>query len=455
MPALPLEPLEPLLPLVPELPEAPPVPLVPALLCVPPVDEEPLTPAVPAVPPELPELPPWAPPVAPSSQMIPGVVQISSSSESLTSTPVAHATLATIPIHAPHAARRLSQTRAQRAEEWGGFELKHCRIASFIPQPDPGGSPLRYTPHFGRHSRAACVAEQRSRLPSGRDAADRSVRERSNGFSIRCVKALAQLGLSFNLVLSSACNSGGRPPPPASTDDYGRSGSGGSASTQQGNGGSGSGAGGGAGSFNGGGGSASSGAGAGGAGMGGSSPFDADCTPREDCLALCAAVGSNPSACGLGEPAQCACACEQRFRGPCPDELAAVVACAGDAPSIDCAERGRIFPGCEAQSVALELCDFRAREQLCAQAYPRCLAYCQPATLSFCPQGPATVSSCLCGCEATLIGNCETQFDAFMACAADAPSFSCDSNGREVPASCLAEWQTLQSCASGTPDAGN
>lgn len=188
--------------------------------------------------------------------------------------------------------------------------------------------------------------------------------------------------------------------------------------------------------------------------MGGGSPFDANCTPREDCLALCAALGSNPSACGLGEPSQCACACEQRFRGPCPDELAAVVGCAADAPSIDCAERGRIFPGCEAQSVALQLCDFRAREQLCAQSYPRCLAYCQPAALSFCPQGPASVTSCLCGCETTLIGACEAQFNAFMSCSADAPSFSCDSNGREVPASCLGEWQSLQSCASATPDAG-
>jgi hypothetical protein len=250
-----------------------------------------------------------------------------------------------------------------------------------------------------------------------------------------------------------ACGSSGRPPPPASSDHNGRSGSGGSASTQQGNGGSGSGAGGAAGSAStGAGGSASGGAGAG--GSGGSGPFDANCTPREDCLSLCASVGSNPSACGLGEPSQCACVCEQRFRGPCPDELAAVVACAGHAPSIDCAERGRIFPGCETQSVALELCDFRAREQLCAQSYPRCLSYCQPATLSFCPQGPATVTSCLCGCEATLIGNCEAQFDAFMACSADTPSFSCDSNGREVPAGCLGEWQTLQSCVSGTPDAG-
>jgi hypothetical protein len=185
------------------------------------------------------------------------------------------------------------------------------------------------------------------------------------------------------------------------------------------------------------------------AGSGGSGEPVPECIPRQACQRLCSAVGDDPSRCGLGNASQCGCICEDRFNSPCPDELDALVACIGDAPSIDCSARGRVFPGCEDQSFALEICDFRAREQLCASSYPACTSYCRGTQLAFCPLGPESLSSCLCGCEASLVTACSASFDAFMTCSAGAPTFTCDGAGHPQAASCSSEWQTLSSCMDG------
>jgi hypothetical protein len=189
------------------------------------------------------------------------------------------------------------------------------------------------------------------------------------------------------------------------------------------------------------------------AGAGATAP---SCTPRKGCQRLCQAFGADPAGCGVGDATQCGCICEERFNRPCPNELAALADCVGDAPSIDCSLRGRVFPGCESQSIALQLCDFQAREQLCAQSFPLCTPYCQALTLSFCAQGPASVTSCLCGCEATLATACASQFDAFMSCSNAAPAFTCDAEARPAATGCGLEWQSLQLCAGGAldPDAG-
>ncbi len=168
---------------------------------------------------------------------------------------------------------------------------------------------------------------------------------------------------------------------------------------------------------------------------------------------MCQSLGDDPSGCGLGNAAQCGCICEERFNGPCPDELGALVLCVGNEASIDCGVRGRIFPGCESQSLALEICDFRAREQLCAQSFPLCTPYCQALTSSFCPQGPESVTSCLCGCEATLVGRCGPQFSEHMACTSNAPEFTCDEAGRPLATTCPESWQALETCVQ-PPDAG-
>ena len=189
-----------------------------------------------------------------------------------------------------------------------------------------------------------------------------------------------------------------------------------------------------------------------------SDPPEPECVPREPCRRLCAAVGDDPANCGLGNRTQCGCICEDRFHGPCPEELEALTSCIGDTPSIDCSTRGRIFPGCENESFALELCDFRAREQLCASTYPACTAYCRGATLAFCPQGPETAASCMCGCEATLVTTCSSEFDAFMACTDNEPVFSCDGTGRLQANSCGDQWDALNGCmdaiVAGPADAG-
>jgi hypothetical protein len=210
-------------------------------------------------------------------------------------------------------------------------------------------------------------------------------------------------------------------------------------------------------------------AGSGGSAMAGSSgagattsgpdePVGPACIPSLGCRQLCDSLGTDPSGCGVGNAQQCGCICEDRFNGPCPDELAAVLSCVGDAPSIDCDVRGRIFPGCERESLALEVCDFQAREQLCAQSYPLCSPYCEAATLSFCSQGPESVTSCLCGCEASLVTRCPDELATFMSCSSNAPQFSCDTSGLPVATACPAEWQALQGCFSpgslGAPDAG-
>jgi len=183
------------------------------------------------------------------------------------------------------------------------------------------------------------------------------------------------------------------------------------------------------------------------------------CVPRQACQTLCSAVAADPSGCGLGNDEQCGCICEERFNGPCAAELDALIACTGPAPSVQCASQGRIFYGCESESVALDLCDFRAREQLCAQSYPRCTPYCQAATLSYCSRGPESVTSCLCGCEASFATPpCDAAFDAFMTCSSDAPDFTCNPSGLPAPTSCDSEWQSVLDCvapgAESAPDAG-
>lgn len=187
-------------------------------------------------------------------------------------------------------------------------------------------------------------------------------------------------------------------------------------------------------------------AGEGGASGGGPFPGEPSCIPRQGCQRLCSALAADPSACGLGNDRQCGCQCEERFNGPCPDELDALVTCVGETPSIDCRARGRIFAGCEEESFALESCDFQAREQLCAADHPECTPYCRGAVLAFCPLGPESVVSCLCGCEATLVTTCQTEFVAFMACTAAEPAFSCDDRGRIVATSCATEWAALALC---------
>jgi hypothetical protein len=194
------------------------------------------------------------------------------------------------------------------------------------------------------------------------------------------------------------------------------------------------------------------------AGAAGSSAEAPACPARPECQRLCSALADDPAACGLGDRQECACACEERFNGPCPDELAALSDCIRDAPSIDCAERGRIFPGCEDESFALEACDFSAREQLCASAYPACTPFCRGLRLAFCPAGPESAAACLCGCEATVVTRCAAELDAFMGCTGGEPTFACDADGRVLASSCEDEWQRLAACmavpAPGSADAG-
>jgi hypothetical protein len=263
--------------------------------------------------------------------------------------------------------------------------------------------------------------------------------------SPRAVRAFVFGCFAAALVSSLACGSSERPPGPGTSG----AGDGGS------NGGAGGAASGGSGES----GSASTdvgggtNAGSGGLGAGGSAPPEPPaCVPQQNCRTICSALAVDPSGCGFGHDGQCGCICEQRLNGPCPAELQALLACTGAAPSVQCSTQGRIFSGCESESVALELCDFRAREQLCAQSYPRCTSYCQAATLSYCPLGPESVSSCLCGCEASLAVTCAAEFDAFMVCSSDAPDFACDGLGRPTPEACSVEWQSLLDCSVGAPD---
>jgi hypothetical protein len=64
----------------------------------------------------------------------------------------------------------------------------------------------------------------------------------------------------------------------------------------------------------------------------------------------------------------------------------------------------------------------------------------------------------MCGCEATLVTTCASEFDAFMACSASDPAFSCDGSGRLQATSCDVEWDALDGCmdaiVAGPADAG-
>jgi hypothetical protein len=266
-------------------------------------------------------------------------------------------------------------------------------------------------------------------------------RARAGQVLIGCIRPFRLVGF----LCLVACASNDRPPRLNDTDEgatggrsTGGAGAAGATSTSTGQGGS----------ANAGIGGASGAAGISG---GGGEPLTESCIPRQGCQRLCDVLGVEP-ACGLGNVSQCGCACEERFNGPCPDELDALLTCTGDSPTIDCRVRGRIFPGCENESFALEVCDFRAREQLCAGSYPACTPYCRAAMLSFCPLGPESVASCLCGCEASLVTTCTTEFDAFMTCSGAAPAFTCDPDGRLLASSCGTEWQTLSACMTAAPE---
>jgi hypothetical protein len=252
-------------------------------------------------------------------------------------------------------------------------------------------------------------------------------------------------------LLYFACSGDGRPPAPG-----GEAGSGASAGgtiADGGEGGTSSGAGGAAGAT--GGDAGAAGGGLGGAGMGGSTPLRDDCTPSEACTSYCAALGPDTT-CGVGDAAQCACFCEDRYGDPCPAELAAVLECISErSASGDCSTRGRVIEGCEQETIALELCDLGGREQLCARNTPVCDPYCRATTLAFCNQSSESVGECLCGCEQNVSDRCETELQAFMTCADDDPTFSCGTSGELVPGSCSSEWQTFRTCLVGDqPDAG-
>jgi hypothetical protein len=264
------------------------------------------------------------------------------------------------------------------------------------------------------------------------------------------------LGLSAPIALAavllhSACSSEARPPAPMGAGSNARVGDAAGGSTSDDEQGGNAGAAGAAGAA----GDGSGGSGMGGAGMGGAPPLRDDCTPSEACQAYCAALGPDPS-CGVGTAAQCACLCEDRFHEPCPTELAAVLACvSSESASGDCRVGGRVIPGCEAESIGLELCDLGGLEQLCGSSTPVCDPYCRATTLSFCGKASESVGQCLCGCEKNIAGRCEVELQAFMSCAGDDPAFSCTAGGDLVPPSCPGEWQTFQTCLLGlAPDAG-
>lgn len=169
------------------------------------------------------------------------------------------------------------------------------------------------------------------------------------------------------------------------------------------------------------------------------------CEPSELCLNYCDQLGGAPE-CGMGGADQCPCICEEGFNRACRAELLAVSACVGEGPSPDCALRGRLFSGCESAAIALELCDARAHERLCGQQTPGCEPYCRGARLAFCEQGPASVASCLCGCETSLAVVCGAQLAAFAACAGESLRFTCDARGQVESETCSTEWGALALC---------
>jgi hypothetical protein len=269
----------------------------------------------------------------------------------------------------------------------------------------------------------------------------------------------ARFGMSPSLALAlvflqCACSSDGRPPAPGNPGGAGTSnGSAGSAGAQDGLGGN-AGASGSAGA-GGASGDGSGGSGLAGSGTGGPTSLRDDCTVTSACQSYCDALGPDPS-CGVGTAAQCGCLCEDRFNDPCPQKLAALLECVStSSASGDCRAQGRVIAGCEAESIDLELCDLGGREQLCGRDSPLCEPYCRATSLSFCSQASESVGQCLCGCELNIADRCDAELAAFMTCSASAPEFSCGAEGELLPASCAAEWQTLQVCVRGeAPDAG-
>lgn len=268
--------------------------------------------------------------------------------------------------------------------------------------------------------------------------------------SLRSFAVSSRIAITLG-VLYFACSSDGRPP--AAGGEAGSGASAGSAATDDGGAGGDSGSGGSAGADDGGS-SGAAGSGFGGSGMGGSGALRDDCTPSEACTSYCAVLGPDPT-CGVGNAAQCACFCQDRFGDPCSEELAAVLTCAEErSASGDCGTRGRVIEGCEAETIALEICNLGGREQLCGRSTPLCEPYCLATTLAFCNQSSESVGECLCGCDKNIADRCETELQAFMTCA-DEPSFSCGSEGELVPATCTAEWQTFRTClVPEQPDAG-
>ncbi len=66
-----------------------------------------------------------------------------------------------------------------------------------------------------------------------------------------------------------------------------------------------------------------------------------------------------------------------------------------------------------------------------------------------CTGGPPTVDACVTGCEAILAGNCAAAYSTLYECGGDAPTYSCDDQGRVVVDGCETEQTALYDCLAG------
>jgi hypothetical protein len=162
----------------------------------------------------------------------------------------------------------------------------------------------------------------------------------------------------------------------------------------------------------------------------------ADAPPPDPCATYCDGVMA--AACSGGPPDRSACisGCNTLMVS-CAAPFDALVARAGDAPTITCDATGTpVVDDCLAEHMRL---------LGCAAGGP-CGAYCGQAVTAGCSLGPDSLRQCLRNCEG-LGAVCPTEFEALTACGGDAMAVACDAAGYPVVGGCGAEFGALLDCS--------
>jgi hypothetical protein len=159
--------------------------------------------------------------------------------------------------------------------------------------------------------------------------------------------------------------------------------------------------------------------------------------PPEFCETACPAVVAAGCENGPADYQDCLYGCEESL-WECPVEWQAVADCAGAEPVFECNELDSpVVQGCDTANEALWAC--------LTYVPQACQTLCPAVVDAACTNGPSTLGECLEGCG-EMEQYCDTEFYAWVDCAGDEPSITCDMNGQVTVVGCEGETAAMFGC---------